>query len=553
MTRRIPYILAFLAGFAILVVELCGGRFINRHLGSSLYGWTALIGVILGGVSLGNLFGGMLVGTNRARRVLAEACLLASLLTILVLRLHPLLSLAVVGMEGIPWGTRVVLIVTGVLFVPAVGYGLISPLATDWALRTNPERQGAVLGSMAACGTWGAIIGTFLTGFYLIGALGTASLLITTACILGLMGLWLLGAHTLRAGWLAFPLVVFAMVYTWPLPGRAATVHDLNRQLAQQYTDDPLVYFDESNYFTIQVVKARTDDGKRRLDLVLDQLIHGFVVLDEPTRLEYGYEHVYSWVTRRLAKTEGLSTLRCLYLGGGAYTFPRWVEHEFPGSQQLVAEIDPRVTEAVHAAMYLPRDTPIRTQIDDARHVVHTEPPGSYDVIYGDAFNGFSVPYHLTTLEFDQAVDRLLAPNGVYLLNLIDIYDPVAPEKSRFVGSVVRTLAQVFGDNNVSAYVAESFQIFKPGVSSRTTFVVVCHKGPLDLTRLGMPEVDLPPTPGQALQQIIPLEGPARTLLASRGLTLTDDYVPVDQLLAPVAATRADEQGGRGKAPPGER
>ena len=121
-----------------------------------------------------------------------------------------------------------------------------------------------------------------------------------------------------------------------------------------------------------------------------------------------------------------------LFLGGGGYVFPRWIENRFPDKPRIdVAELDPAVKRAVHAKLGLVHDsrTAISTRLGDARNVVDdllrsqlsdkSEP--AYDFVYGDAFNDFSIPWHLTTLEFTRKVRRLLKPDGVYLINVIDI------------------------------------------------------------------------------------------------------------------------------------
>lgn len=127
-----------------------------------------------------------------------------------------------------------------------------------------------------------------------------------------------------------------------------------------------------------------------------------------------------------------------MFIGGGGFVFPRWIETLFPHDPIIdVAEIDPAVKLAVQREMGLPDDdkTHVRTHIGDARHFVdeclrrnaaleaQQQTPLRYDFIYGDAFNDFSVPWHLTTLEFTQRVEKLLTPGeGVYLVNIIDIY-----------------------------------------------------------------------------------------------------------------------------------
>ena len=111
-------------------------------------------------------------------------------------------------------------------------------------------------------------------------------------------------------------------------------------------------------------------DGQKRT-LVLDNLIHGYFILGHPERLDYDYEHIYAYVTHRIARRgEGQTARRrtpmplsTLFLGGGAYTFQRYVQHIYPGTEADVAEIDPAVTRANHMALGLPDKTTIKTDL----------------------------------------------------------------------------------------------------------------------------------------------------------------------------------------------
>lgn len=58
--RYTPHLIVFFSSAFIMVLELVAGRLIARHLGSSLYTWTSIIGIILAGISLGNYLGGAL-------------------------------------------------------------------------------------------------------------------------------------------------------------------------------------------------------------------------------------------------------------------------------------------------------------------------------------------------------------------------------------------------------------------------------------------------------------------------------------------------------------
>ncbi len=238
--------------------------------------------------------------------------------------------------------------------------------------------------------------------------------------------------------------------------------------------------------------------------------MHSYSDLDDPTHLVYGYERTYAEVIRPLL--EQRSGLSALFIGGGGYTFPRYLEALEPDSRLVVAEIDPEVTEVAHAMLGLARDTRIETHNLDARVLLANHDLGTtFDVVFGDAFNDYSVPYHLTTLEFNRLVAGLLRDDGMYLVNIID-----GGRHGHFLRAYVRTLRMVFPHVAVIPSSSDWRE------STRTTFVIVASKQAVNLSHLSPSER---PLPEPELAEYLALEEP---------LILTDDYVPVDNLLAPV-------------------
>ena len=77
--------LAFLASMAFMALEMTAGRMVTHHLGSSVYGWTSVIGVLLGGLSLGNLIGGKVADGVTQERHISWLFLVASVLTLTIL------------------------------------------------------------------------------------------------------------------------------------------------------------------------------------------------------------------------------------------------------------------------------------------------------------------------------------------------------------------------------------------------------------------------------------------------------------------------------------
>ena len=86
---------------------------------------------------------------------------------------------------------------------------------------------------------------------------------------------------------------------------------------------------------------------------------------------------------------------RALIIGGGGYTFPRYLEAKYPQAQIDVVEIDPQLTELAYQHLGLSRSSRIRTINGDARWSLMNFPEkGVYDFIFGDAFNDLTIPYH---------------------------------------------------------------------------------------------------------------------------------------------------------------
>ncbi len=609
-------VLSFLASMGFMALEMGAGRMVTRHLGSSIYGWTSVIGVLLGGLSLGNYLGGKIADHIRSEKQASWLFLVASILVIWVLiwetppnlpesltkwvmdhwkidlawERDSALSWALIWPLSLAWPSRVLLVVSIMFFLPAVGMGTVSPvvakLAVDRVRRS--KRTGTAIGQVYAWGMVGSILGTFLTGFYLIEILGTKGLMLTIAATMALAATFLGTAW--HAAWAGIPLglciIAFAPGVWFEKQGRAWGIRE-NHGEVDAKKDGAVAYAKESKYYYIKVENEYDPLGLQKRVLVLDSLIHGYCILDHPERLDYDYEHIYALVTRRsIAERTGKEAasitnfpLKTLFLGGGSYTFPRYILNEYPHASAEVAEIDRSVTETNHLAIGLPRDTPIQTTWGDARRFVENNyKKKKFNVIYGDAFNDFSVPWHLTTLEFNRKIAEMLDDDGIYMINIIDVYESDAQaeadlknedgdkknnrkvrlhaksneqalERARslggFLGSWVETAKltfphiYVFGTNS------------RPGLGIRETFVVAACKKPLDLNDLGARPGD--PALYSIAFPVEPGDGPVKTktetqpysdkhmkelTVRSRGIILTDDYAPLDNLLAPVAATR---------------
>lgn len=515
-----PNATVFTSNAAFMVLEIAAMRVIAKEFGASLYTWTTVIGVVLAGISVGNYLGGRLAGRFHGRFVIALLFLLASATAIAAPALSRAMGVVAENYYAfmiLSWPVQITLHMSVAFLLPNIFIGMISPVVAKRALEEG-RSEGRTVGGIQAAGALGSIIGTFAAGYYLIDWFTPQAVVAWVSLLLAAAALFYAARNPLSWGWGACAAAGLAAALTGAGPLRA-----LGETTALRPAPHPhAVYEDHSRYSYIAILEDPADPNIR--EMLLDQLSHSQVNLLDPLDTRYDYEKIYAAVINEIYPPG--QPLTTFVIGGGGYSFPRYLEMSRPGSHVEAAEIDPAVTEAAFAAFGVPRDTTIEIHDQDARNrisdLMRMRRAGLdtpvYDAIFGDSINDYAVPYHLTTLEVKREIHELLAPDGVYLLNLIDMYS-----SGQFVGAVINTMEAVF----------ENVYVFNTGrpVQVRDTFVVVGTKTPRDLSRVAEQVPMLAPQSVTYLKE------------QGRGIVLTDAYAPVENLLAPVVRTRRGDIG----------
>jgi spermidine synthase len=504
-------IVVFIASFCTLVIELVAGRIMAPYVGVSLYTWTSIIGVVLAGISIGAYLGGLIADRYPRSSTLGWLLFLSGLGAFFI---SPLTNLVGAAQFQTSLMIRILLITTIIFLVPSCLLGMISPVVVKLTLN-NLEKTGNVVGKIYAFSTLGSILGTFATGFFLISWMGTRQILFTMGIILILSALvfggFFVGKKVLALFFIVLiPLIGAFYGYAFKPP-----------------LDEETYFFKESNYYTIKLKRDTTRSGGEPLEaLILDHLVHSYTDLNDPLYLEYEYIRIYEEMVRWQADKRRL--FKALFIGGGGYTLPRFIEAKYPQAGIDVVEIDPDITRVVKSYLGVSEDTRIRSFNEDGRwFVMNSKEQGSYDFIFGDAFNDLSIPYHLTTKEFAMQLKRLLKPDGLLLANVIDSF-----KKGAFMPSYIRTLEEVFGKGNVHLITLSS-DYDHIGIS---TCVVVASPQRLDIddfvkTVKGKDGKEM-------TSHVMPQDRLQQYLKERYSVILTDDYVPVDNLIAPIFEER---------------
>ncbi|MDZ7733233.1 MAG: fused MFS/spermidine synthase [Acidimicrobiia bacterium] len=372
----------------------------------------------------------------------------------------------------------IVLLAGSAFFLPAAVLSAVSPMVAKLRL-LSLEETGSVVGGLSAAGTAGALVGTFITGFVLIATLPSRPILLVVGAVLVLAGLaarWWLERRP--------PAASMALVL---LAGGLAV-----------FSGPPCEY--ETAYFCVQVeIDGDRDSGRV---LRLDQLRHAYVDLDDPTYLDFRYVRLLADVSAALPP----GPLDVLHVGGGGFTFPRYLAAVRPGTESLVLEIDPALVEIAEDELALERGPDLRVETGDARLRLDDQPTDAYDLVVGDAFGSETVPWHLTTVEVAEQLERMLRPGGIYTMNVID------GGPSDFARAELATLGEVFDHVAV---------IHPPGgipEDRAVNQILVASASPL-------PELDVDPADG------VVVEGDALEAFVGDAGPLTDEYAPVDNLV----------------------
>jgi spermidine synthase len=509
MTLLEAYIITFIASFCSLVIEMVAGRILAPFVGVSIYTWTSIIGVILAGISIGAYIGGKLVDRFPSRKTLGWLLLLSGITALTII---PVTHLVATYRFPLSLMMRIFLVTTIIFFLPGCLLGTISPVVVRLTLK-NLDRAGNVIGKIYAISTLGAIIGTFATGFLLISWMGTRTIIFSMGVILILASV--LSGSLFKGKKSAAIFLILCLPCLWTIQ------HFLYRVPAR-----PDMYlYRESDYYTIKLLRTTGADQKTGLEaMVLDNLIHSYVCLDDPLHVEYEYERIYADVLKWRYQKE--SPFKSLTIGGGGYTFPRYMEVSYPKAVLEVVEIDPEVTKIVYENLGLPRTTRIKSYNTDGRWFV-MNCNEQYDVVFTDAYNDLSIPYHLTTKEFLGQVRDVMTDEGILMSNIIDNF-----QRGLFLPSYIKTLRTVFGEKNV--YLISVSPDFRN--TRISTFIVIAGKKGLDMddfqafTRSHLK--------GRATASVVPDDLMDEFINRRHSIVIHDDYAPVDNLVAPVFEER---------------
>ncbi len=417
-------VIVFTTGAAVLVVEIAATRILSPHYGNTIYSVSSVISVILAALSVGYWRGGIKADKtptyHEFYKIIFKGGISLFALFIMALTLLPAMSEMLTVKTG-PLVWSIVL-----FFAPGYLLGMLSPFAIKLGAAANTHMGlGEMSGNIFFWSTAGSIVGSLLAGFVLIPYLGLNTIMAGTAVVVillggcGMMATSTGGKRRDTAFVLTLLLIAIGVSY----------------YIVQTDNTNPRIRLMKDGIYERLTVIDTMHAGRPARFFLQDKSASGGMFLDGR---DHPFDYTKYYALHRLTTPELKSAL---VIGAGIYTIPKSLHEDNPDAIIDVVEIEPELESIAKTYFELPDTPKIRSHIMDGRGFLQSSQE-RYDLIFSDVYHSlYSVPTHFTTKEFFQAAAARLAPNGIFLANVIG--DGVAGEES-LLFSEVRTMYEAF-------------------------------------------------------------------------------------------------------------
>jgi len=421
-------ILSLIEGASVMGAELLGAKMLAPFFGSSLYVWSSVMAVTLGGLATGYFLGGRLSQRKNSERILYIIVLIAALFTVMM----PFTAQVAMSLFGFKALIPAVIVCSLlILFPPVFLMGAVSPLIIG-NISKHGSDAGKAAGTVYAVSTVGGIVATFMFGFWIIPTFGLKFPAILTGLVLAILPVISLVKKKDFKSLIPFWLVIIASAFQLYL---SRTVNQSND------TVDIVLYKEDGLLGQVRVIDHANDyyfeDSTRAGEYSRWLYVNGISqsMWNPHAREEMGEEVYFSYVHKFLeylqeALPKESRSVLLVGLGGGSIA-KHLTENGF---NVEVCELDERMEYVARKYFELPDD--VKVTIDDGRHFINTTKK-KYDVILFDIFKGEETPSHILTTESLERVKKILSSNGFFLINS---YNFLEGKKGRGVRSIYATL-----------------------------------------------------------------------------------------------------------------
>lgn len=381
------YTISFIEGASVMAAEICGAKLLAPFFGSSLYVWSSVMAITLGGLASGYFLGGQLSKKENKTNILLFILIAAVCCLCLMPFLSDLFYSVAAHLSLIP---AVVISVFVLLFPTMLCMGATSPLIIS-ILTETAVKSGENSGKIYAVSTVGGIVATFLCGFYLIPTIGITLTLLCFSGLLAIVSLFIVFKKKSKVIGLSLLIPILFSVYGFVnIKTNPYSIYKTEGILGQ------LEIRDEPNVSNTSVVIRK---------LLINNIIQTEMNLETKQSVS---EYIRLLQKNLLYFPKGKALV--LGLGGGLVSNVLQENHY----QVTGVEFDERIISMAKHFFYL--NDSVSTVCDDARHFINSD-KGKYNLVLFDIFKAEEQPSHVITKESLKTLKTLLDTNAVVLIN----------------------------------------------------------------------------------------------------------------------------------------
>lgn len=381
------YTISFVEGASVMAAEICGAKLLAPFFGSSLYVWSAVMAITLGGLASGYFIGGKLSRSENKENILLYVLIAA----VCYLCFMPFLSfLFLILASSLSLIPAVVISVFFLLFPTMLFMGATSPLIIS-ILTQDADHSGENSGRIYAISTVGGIMATFLCGFYLIPNFGVKFSLIAFAIALSLVSLFLIFKKKSKLSALVLLFIV------------SISLLGFVNSKKNPFT----IYKSESILGKLEV---RDEPSESNNTVVIRKLLINTTIQTE-MNIKSG-QSVSEYVRLVEKNVQYFPKGKALVLGLGGGVVANML-HGYSYSVTAV-EFDNRIINMAKQFFYL--NDSVKTVCADARYYIN-QTKDKFDLILFDVFKAEEQPSHVITKESLVKLKSMLNENAVVLIN----------------------------------------------------------------------------------------------------------------------------------------
>ena len=411
--------ISFVEGASVMAAEICGAKLLAPFFGSSLYVWSSVMAITLGGLASGYFIGGKLSKRDNKENTLLYVLIAA----ICCLCLMPFTtSVFLITASNLSLIPAVIISVLFLLFPTMICMGATSPLIIS-ILTSDVNQSGENSGKIYAISTVGGILATFLCGFYLIPNFGVQLSLIGFAIALGLAALFLVFKKKSKVSGFIILFVISLALY-----GFATSK---NNRFAI-YTSEGIL-----GKLEIRDEPLSSNESVIIRKLLINNTIQTEMQLDTKQSVS---EYVRLVKKNCLYFPKGKALI--LGLGGGVVAN---MLHD-KGYHVTAVEFDQRIIDMAKKYFYL--NDSVKTECADARYFIN-QSKEKYNLVLFDVFKAEEQPSHVITKESLTKLKTMLDTSAIVLINT---HGYLTGEKGRGTQCMLATLKNAGFDLKICTF-----------------------------------------------------------------------------------------------------